>query len=237
MFGEEAGNVHLALDGYLDGNLAVIAIQNVFDRDESYLIDCKKKDHKLNGSTFCDELVVLPPGVYEVRVQSPDPDCESEKDHYKALVEPKKTTEIKVKLVCGEDNGALDTIVKEDHRPTIKDIKFWFEYTYEPANKFICKDDTNVVIAAVLSDEDTRCEDLEVEWQSRNPYLSIGHFMPPYKVEGKCIATATVDAYYSYVGDYWLTIHVRDDGAYDQHTSKLSIPIHIIDCDDYPAPY
>ncbi len=74
---EATGGVHLALNGSIgvSGSLATIAIQNLFDPTQNFLVQCNEKDHTLNGEPFCDELTVLPPGIYEVIVQSPDPAC------------------------------------------------------------------------------------------------------------------------------------------------------------------
>ncbi len=243
----EVGAVHLALIGGgevdIDGNLAIIAIQSVFG-DESYLIECQRKDHLSDGyygSPFCDELQVLPPGVYEVIVQSPDPNCRTEKDHYKVLVEPNETTEIEISLVCGIDNGAVDTIVKETYRPVIEDVNFSFGE--EVGNKFICNDvDPEVVpppeyvrlIEVELSDEDTSCGNLKVTFASEPAGLIFSTPQPVIPVfesaTGKCIASFKISASGVVPGVYDLTITVTDDPEPDPYTTELTIPIHVLDC-------
>lgn len=234
-----SGSVHVALNGA--GDLAVIAIQNVFDSDQNLLVECTEKPHTLDGQAFCDELVVLPPGVYEIVVQSPDPSCRSEQDHYKVVVSPNQTTEIQINLVCGEDNGAVDTIVTEDHLPTVVDIGFDFA-NGERANKFMCADGGPVTITVSLDDEDTACGDLLVDWtavadvQGDTLVFVPGSEVQPHvdPVTMECVASIAVDPAGSNPGDYRVTVEVFDDGLEDPRTATFNFPVHILE-DCFPA--
>jgi len=226
------GSVQLAVNGTLEGDVAVIAFRNVFNEEQAFLQECARKPHTLGGQQFCDELFVLPPGVYEVVVQSPDPDCSPEQDHYKVLVEPEKTVEIAITLVCGHDTGGLDTVVLEDHRPVIEDVNFEFEGG-ETANKYVCDEYEPVVIEAVLSDADTACTDLQVVWTSSNPtYLVLLSPVAPHLDPAtlQCVASITVDPLSSVPGDYEVELRVVDDGPDDPYTTSLTFPVHVIDC-------
>lgn len=226
-----SGTVRLNLSGGMEAGstLARIAIRDVFDPDKNWLIDCAEKDHQLKGKSFCDELIVLPPGIYEVVVQSVDSDCESEKDHYKVEVKKNETTEIEVKLVCGEDNGALDTIVKEYEAPVIE--KIWFEFAKGgQANKFICAGKEDVIVKIAVTDSDTHCKDLEGTWSARTDHTDVTSGLlsyPQRKYEyGKCIFSVRVNSDVP-LGDYEVRFDVEDRDGYSTY---LEFPLHLIKC-------
>ena len=177
---------------------------------------------------------MLPPGTYQIVVQSPDESCSAEQDHYKVIVRPGLTTEIEVKLLCGLDNGALDTIVVASYRPVIEDIDFWFG-CHDRANKFVCADGPNVTVSAVVSDVDTPCSSLRAKWIASSPDLVLQNQVQPHRVNGQCVAKVTIDSSSSCVGDYQLTLKVSDDGYADRTKTSLTLPIHVVRCADSPC--
>ena len=223
------GRIQLNLDGVTP--LVTIAIRNVFDHSQTFLVDCNTKDHTLDGHAFCDELTALAPGVYEIIVQSQDPDCHSEQDHYKVIVRENETVEVPITLVCGSANGGLDVIVTEEHRPTITGLSF------PGANKFICQEcagengDVDVPIQVV--DTDTACIDLATTWSAASSggtdvtaSLLSGFQLLPQDPGGPCVFQATIDAG-APLGDDSLTFTVSDEHI---PASAVTFPIHIIDC-------
>lgn len=161
-----AGRLRVALDSSVP--MATIVVRNVFDPQQVAVVDCAKKDHLLDGGQFCDELLVLPPGVYEVVVQSHE-GCQSEQDHYKVVVTAGTTTELTVNMICGVQNGALDTVVTSTEFPTVTGLDFTFANTGEPANKFVCQcalDFTQVT--ATVFDSDNACDQLTGTFTATN---------------------------------------------------------------------
>jgi len=231
----EVGNLHLACRGAARGELAVIAIRDLFDAQHSFLVDCARKAHRVEGQEFCDELMVLPPGTYEVVVQSPDEDCVAERERYQAIVRPNQTTEMVVQLVCGADNGALDVVVVASHRPVIEEIDFWFG-CHKPANKFVCARGRDVTVRARLSDADTPCSQLCAKWLAGGSGLVLETAVQPRQVEGECVAEVTIDAARSPIGAHPLTLKVADGGCRDTTTTSLSFPVHVIECEEAPCP-
>lgn len=164
-----AGEIHVALEG-AGGTMAMIVLRNVFNPAEVRLVECEQKDHTLNGSTFCDELIVLPPGVYEVRVQSREKGCTTARDHYKVVVQPRQTVELEIELHCGGASGGLDVIVRSSHRPVVEHIDFNFSGSGERANKFVCLCGEAVTATFMVTDGDgTACEELIGSWTATGP--------------------------------------------------------------------
>ncbi len=234
---ESTGGVHLALSGSIgvSGSLATIAIQNLFDSSQNFLVRCNEKDHTLNGEPFCDELTVLPPGIYEVIVQSPDPSCHPEKPWYKVIVRPNETVELPVKLVCGEANGGLDVIVKEVEPPVVRDIDFKFPHD-GPANKFICSNDPNcdhrfVDVKVTVTDSDTPCSEIDGHFTSdpNNPNhpLIVHEERKTITYDGheKCLFIATLDSQ-APQGDYEVTLELNDG----HFCVPFTFPIHVLTC-------
>lgn len=210
----------------------MIAVQDVFDPTQNFLIECEEKDHTLDGQTFCDELLVLPPGVYEIVVQSMDPSCHTEQDHYKVIVEPNQTTEIEVTMICGDQNGGLDVIVTEWNQPRIDDIDFFF-VEGGVANKFICIDDEDVRIAITVSDADTPCDELTVNWTAVNSLdqdVTATLLSEPLHEAGTCVFSIRVDSSQP-AGDYEVTVSVSDGTT---PTTTLTFPLHLIECEVVP---
>ena len=235
----ETGGMHLALNGSIgvSGSLATIAIQNLFDPSQNFLIQCNEKDHTLNGEPFCDELTVLPPGVYEVIVQSPDPNCHPEQPWYKVIVRRNETVELHVNLVCGDANGGLDVIVTETEPPVVRDIDFRFAHTDDQANKFVCRNDPNplhryVLATVTVTDSDTPCSEISGTWSSdpNNPLhpLIVGSSVQTHTVDGQeqCLFTAILDSQ-APEGDYTLTLTLNDG----DFTVPFSFPIHVVTCE------
>lgn len=235
---ETTGSLRMQLDGNIasSSEMATIVIRNVFDTNQVFLIECHQKDHTLDGEPFCDELLVLPPGVYEVLVQSGDPNCVSEQQWYKVIVQPNETVELEVSLVCGGANGGLDVIVTEEEVPVITDIDFTFAGTQTPANKFVCQNDGDVVVTVTVFDSDTACADLTGTWYLKGPgdadygtdlsdLILAGSETKVAGPNGTCLFSVTVDASAA-LGDYSLRLDVTDG----EHTGSFSFPIHIVDC-------
>ncbi|WP_373048399.1 hypothetical protein [Vulgatibacter sp.] len=226
--GGDAGELHFAMKG--EGVDSTIVIRNVFEPDDFYLIECMEKDHLLDGQAFCDELVVLPPGVYEVKVQSQDPNCRSEKDHYKILVEPRKTVELDVKLFCSDDGGGLDVIVTSWNQPSFDSVQFETEggaYT----NKNICQYEEDVWVTINVKDSDTDCDDLSVNWSVTDgaaaASLILQETTGPHAPDGSvCHFSALLDSSVV-LGTYRVTFTVSDD---ETPTNFLKFPVYIIDC-------
>lgn len=247
------GSVHVSLQGMQivdssnSGSMASIVVKNIFDESLQYLVQCTEKDHTNDGKAFCDELIVVPPGTYEIIVQPGDANCETEYKWYKAIVNEGETTEIAITVVCGETIGGLDVIVEKEYKPSVADISFNFEGN-GIANKFICNDspdDTepkDVVITIAVSDEDTSCAALAAEWestpdglQSPGPVEFTGDATGTVNPEsGECEFKAVVDAAASTVlpddGYYTVTFTVTDG----THETVMEFPVHVVDC--YPPP-
>lgn len=156
---EKPGGLRVALDGSISTS-STIAVRDVFDPQKAWLVQCAQKDHTLEGQAFCDELLVLPPGVYDVVVQGRD-GCRSAQDEYQVVVNPGETSEITVTMICADPSGALDTIVTSAWRPSVTNIDFAFENSGESSNKFVCRCATDFTRVTVdVTDQDTVCADL-----------------------------------------------------------------------------
>ena len=219
--------------GTVGGVMATIVIQNVFDTSQSWLVNCTAKDHLLNGQTFCDEMTILPPGVYEIIVQTQN-DCTMTQDHYKVVVQPNVTTEITVNLVCGTETGGLDTIVTESWRPLITDIDFHFLGAEGPANKFVCQGGLPVRVTLTASDKDTACASLTGSWSKDGVTIDPTVLPLPapilaFEAPVGCAFTEVIDPTAA-VGDYNLDFTVSDGTS----SSTLAYPIHIINCSPTP---
>jgi hypothetical protein len=219
-------------------SLTTIVVRNVFDHSKVYLVDCAQKDHLLNGASFCDELLILPPGAYELIVQSQDPSCRSEQDHYKVLVKERQTVEVQLTLICGGNTGGLDVLVTTRHRPQLTGIVFTFDETGQRANKFICQECTgengDVWVEVQVTDSDTACHLLTPTWSATDAAgLEVTSALIVATVAeagpagtGLCLFRARLDAGRP-LGSYLVTFAVSDGSP---PSTAITFPVHIIDC-------
>lgn len=228
------GKVHVYLSG--EGSVdTTIVIQDVFDSSRNFLVECEEKPETLDGQTFCDELLVLPPGVYQLVVQTQDPSCRTEQDHYKVVVTENQTVELQINVICYADNGGLDVIVGTWNQPALTGITFTFETSLTQANKFVCQFGENVWVQMAVTDEDTPCTDLDVTWSIKN---SGGGNANALILEQKtasdgntCFFSVLLDASAA-LDDYDVTFTV-DDG--NTPANSFTFPIHLIDCGNIPG--
>lgn len=226
--GAPEGALQLNLNGNGTTPMAEIVVRNVFDTGFVHLVQCIEKDHTLEGQTFCDELMILPPGVYELIVQSHN-GCYTEFDHYKVVVKPGETVEVTINMICGDANGGLDVIVLENWKPIFTDITFEFP-DGDKANKYICIDGEDVTVTIAVEDPDTACEDLTPTWYVNGSatLLPLITATASSEVDGVCYFSATIDSSASATpASYNVTLKVADNGF----VSSFTFPIHLIECE------
>jgi hypothetical protein len=245
--GDNEGAVRLNLNGNntVGDTMAYVVIRNVFDHSQNYLVECGEKAYQLEGSTFCDELLILPPGVYEIIVQSLDPNCRTEQDHYKVVVKAGSTVELEINLICGGANGGLDLLVVKSKKPPVfEDIDF--KIGDQMANKFICQYGDDVTISVTVTDEDTDCDDLTFKWYADGVLVAGAPYPVPIASAGTtnhdgntCRFEIVVDsgAPLSDLGPprvpYELKLKVSDG----ESSASFSFPVYIIDCgNEAPTP-
>ena len=211
--------------------LAQIAIRNVFDPSQTYLVDCAAKNHTLpNGDRFCDELTLLPPGIYDIVVQSLDPNCRSELAQYKISVEAGQTIEVPVTLVCGPTSGGTDVVVTEVNQPGILGV------TFQNDTNNLCQacpgGNADIDVQVAVFDADTACSALVPQWSATgtggdvtSSLLSNLQLLPQLP-GGPCVFQATV-AGDAALGDYDIRFSVADGVT---PTSSVLFPLHLIDC-------
>ncbi len=199
-----------------------IAAQDVFDPTHMIVADCMEKDYPLPGDgAFCDNLLVLPPGLYEVVVQPDDPNCRTEQAWYKVPVQPGQTSEISIVIVCGAQTGGLDVIVTESYGPVITDIEFQF-LNGNAANKYICQYSPLVEAIVTVVDPDTACNLLTGAWSATPAGILAG----TSQVGCQFFAVFNTSAP---LGVYNVTFTVTDNQG---HQASLTFPVHIITCPD-----
>ncbi len=207
-----------------------LVVRNVFDHSQVRVVGCPKKDHLLDGHEFCDELLVLPAGVYEVVVQSQDDQCESDQSHYKAVVEEGRTVEIEVGLVCFLGNGGLDVVVVTEYSPRITGISFRTAASDEPATKYVCGGSDDVRVEVEVTDSDTPCSELAWSFSAKDELevdVTSSLLSGLMSVPGDpCRFSAVIDAG-APLQDYRLTFMVSDA---DSAPNAVTFLVHLIPC-------
>jgi len=223
------GSVHLRLGApSVDVTLVV---RNVFDHAQAYLVDCVEKDHLLDGQRFCDELLVVPAGIYEIIVESEDDQCQSARDRYQVQVAEGGTAEVEISLVCYVGNGALDVVVVTEYTPSIRELSFSFEPSGAPATKYVCGGGDDVRVEVQVTDSDTLCSGLAFGFSAvdalgadvTSTLLSDLRSVPG----DPCRFSALIDAS-APLQTYSLTFMVSDGVSPAQ---AVTFAVHLISCD------
>lgn len=229
---EDAALLRVRLGGIADpsGALATLVVRNVFDPAQVRLVECLAKNHALDGQSFCDELITVAPGVYEILVQSVVRECRSERDHYKVLVEKNRTVEVPITLVCRSHSGGLDVVVTTRSLPSIQGLSFTFDLGGR-ANKYMCFCGDDVRAEVQVSDADSPCGALEVRWSAVDESgldATAQLLSAPASSEtgGTCRYSILVDANAD-PGSYLVTFAASDGRP---PASALTFPIHLITC-------
>ncbi len=207
-----------------------ITVRDLFDLSRVYLVDCEETVDG-SGQRFCDQLIVLAAGAYEITVQSQDESCWSEQPRHLVLVEEKQTVEVESRLICGENKGGLDVIVTSRYGPSITDLSFWFEDSGEPASEYICRCNQDVRVELQVVDPDTACEALTFGWFAEDDLgndVTLSLLSDFQAIPGApCRFSALINAS-SPLGTYQLTFTVTDG---DTPPSSATFPVHLIACD------